>query len=331
MIIKTFEFQKLKKQNYNLYLFYGVNEGLKNDMISNNFTPDHNETIEKIDEKHALENQDEIISGLLNESFFTQNKILIISRCTDKIVSFVNILISKNIANCKIIFKAAELNNKSQLRKIFEKEKNVICTPFYADQKKTLTLITQEIFKKKKISVSQEVINYIVDRSSGDRGYLINELNKIFLYLGSEKKLDIETVSKLVNLTENHSFSELTDSCLLKDKKKMTNIINENAYSIEDCMVIIRTLLQKAKRVLKLRNNYDNTNNINVEISNFKPPIFWKDKETVKNQILSWKKTEIENIIIKISDVELLIKKNSNNSLNILYDFMMNIEKRINN
>ena len=150
MIIKTFEFQKLKKQNYNLYLFYGVNEGLKNDMISNNFTPDHNETIEKIDEKHALENQDEIISGLLNESFFTQNKILIISRCTDKIVSFVNILISKNIANCKIIFKAAELNNKSQLRKIFEKEKNVICTPFYADQKKTLTLITQEIFKKKK-------------------------------------------------------------------------------------------------------------------------------------------------------------------------------------
>ena len=134
-----------------------------------------------------------------------------------------------------------------------------------------------------------------------------------------------------MNLTENHSFSELTDSCLLKDKKKMTNIINENAYSIEDCMVIIRTLLQKAKRVLKLRNNYDNTNNINVEISNFKPPIFWKDKETVKNQILSWKKTEIENIIIKISDVELLIKKNSNNSLNILYDFMMNIEKRINN
>ena len=66
-----------------------------------------------------------------------------------------------------------------------------------------------------------------------------------------------------------------------------------------------------------------NNRNIDQTITNFKPPIFWKDKEIVKTQILNWSLKDIEKLIYKISDIELLTKKNSANSVNIISDFLL--------
>ena len=108
-----------------------------------------------------------------------------------------------------------------------------------------------------------------------------------------------------------------------KIKKKTINILNENNYSLDDCILIIRTFLIKSKRLLKLSENINNQNNIDEVVSSFKPPIFWKDKEIVKQQIKSWSNGNIGDLIFKINETELLIKKNSHNSINILSDFII--------
>ena len=99
--------------------------------------------------------------------------------------------------------------------------------------------------------------------------------------------------------------------------------MNENNYSLEDCILIIRTFLIKAKRLLKLNKGIDNKKNIDEVISAFKPPIFWKDKEVVKQQVKSWSYKNIENLIYEINETELLIKKNSASSVNILSNFII--------
>ena len=76
--------------------------------------------------------------------------------------------------------------------------------------------------------------------------------------------------------------------------------------------------------MLKLKESQSQTGNIDLTISSFKPPIFWKDKDIVKKQIQSWSDDEVKRIIYKISDLEILIKKNSNNSLNFVSDFVSN-------
>ena len=127
----------------------------------------------------------------------------------------------------------------------------------------------------------------------------------------------------LTNLAENYSVSELVDSCLSKNKKKTINILSENNYSLEDCMLIIRTFLIKSKRLLKLTREISDKNDINGAIAKFKPPIFWKDKEVVKQQMRNWSYDKVETLVYNTSAVELLIKKNSNNSINILSDFII--------
>jgi DNA polymerase-3 subunit delta len=327
MIIKAYEHQKIKKLNNKIFLFYGENDGYKNQVIKDVFIDDFKGNIERFDEVEILSNFENFISSLRNKSFFNELKLILIARATEKIIKLIDELLNKEINDIIIVLNAPTLEKKSKLRSIFEKEKNLICIPFYKDDNRTLSQLANNFFKKNKISISQEIINLIVERSSGDRINLNNELNKISLFLLSKEKINIEDVIKLTNLAENYSISELVDNCLSKNINKINKIFNENIFSVEDCILIIRTLLIKSKRLLEIKKIHSTNKNIEEVITNYKPPIFWKDKEIVIAQASKWTLKDTEKLIFKINDVELLIKKNYYNSLNIISDFVLNTAK----
>ena len=327
MIIKAYEHQKIKKLNNKIFLFYGENDGYKNQVIKDVFIDDFKGNIERFDEVEILSNFENFISSLRNKSFFNELKLILIARATEKIIKLIDELLNKEINDIIIVLNAPTLEKKSKLRSIFEKEKNLICIPFYKDDNRTLSQLANNFFKKNKISISQEIINLIVERSSGDRINLNNELNKISLFLLSKEKINIEDVIKLTNLAENYSISELVDNCLSKNINKINKIFNENIFSVEDCILIIRTLLIKSKRLLEIKKIHSTNKNIEEVITNYKPPIFWKDKEIVITQASKWTLKDTEKLIFKINDVELLIKKNYYNSLNIISDFVLNTAK----
>ena len=327
MIIKAFELEKLKKVNENFFLLYGDNQGLKNQVFEEVFTNDSKRKIQRFDENEILNNYDNFISSIINKSFFDESKLILILRVTDKIVKLVDDLINKNINDTTIVLNSVILEKKSKLRSKFEKEKNLVCVPFYRDDIKTLRQITNSFFLKNKISLSQEVINLIVERSRGDRINLMNELEKISLFMINKKKVNIEDIIKLTNLAENYSVSELADNCLLKNLNKVSKIFNENVFSVDDCMLIIRTLLIKSKRLLELKKIHNTNKNVEEIISSYRPQIFWKDKEIVKNQVFKWELDEAEKMIYKINKAELEVKQNYSNALNIVSDFVLNSAK----
>ena len=331
MIQKTFEINKINLNKYNFYLFYGENEGYKNEIIKNKFEKLYSNKVCRYDEKEVLEKKSEFFNSILTKSFFENDKLIIISRATDKIKDIIEEIFLKKIDDIKIILSASILEKKSKLRNYFEKNKDTICIAFYADTNQTLSGIAINFFRENKISLSQETINLIIERCKGDRENLNNELEKIENYAKSEKKISIEDILKLSNLANNYNASELTDNCLAKNTKKTANILNENNYSNEDCILIVRTLLTKAKRLLKLQEEVKKNKNIEQVITNFKPPIFWKDKEIVKQQINHWPLEKINNMIENINEIELLIKKNSTNSLNILSNFIISQSTTSNN
>tara|TARA_B100001939_G_C16712574_1_gene517705 strand:- start:224 stop:748 length:525 start_codon:yes stop_codon:yes gene_type:complete len=171
------------------------------------------------------------------------------------------------------------------------------------------------------------MINLLVERCRGDRENLNNELDKIESFSKNKKKILIEDIFKLSNLAENYSYSELCDQCLMKNLKRTNNILNENNYDNQDCIAIIRTMLLKVKRLVKLKEENLYEKNIDNIITNFKPPIFWKDKEVVKTQMKNWSLESAKKLLYELNDLELLIKRNLDNSLNILQDFIISKAK----
>ena len=331
MIIKSFELNKLELNDYKFYLFYGDNEGSKEETIKNIFEQNYLDKIYRYEEKEILDNIDNFFNSILTRSFFDNEKLIIINRATDKIRETVEGLIEKNPEDIKIILNSKNLEKKSTLRKIFEKEKSIICVPFYEDNNQTLNSIISLFFRNKKIPISQQLINVLIERSRGDRKNLNNELEKIDAYLLGKKNLNLEEIIKLTNLAENYNASELVDHSLAKNTRKTVTILNENNYSDEDNIIIIRTLLAKLKRLVKIHELVDEKNNIEQAVSASKPPIFWKDKPLVIQQIRSWKKEHLKDLIYKTNDIELLIKKNSTIAKNILSDFIINNSRKTNN
>ena len=321
MIIKTFEINKIQ-QDINFYLLYGKNEGLKSECI-NEIIKSTNSKILNYDEKEIQDDKEIFYENILSGSLFENKKIIIINRATDKIYDTISELIEKNISDVKILLNSGILEKKSKLRSLFEKKKNLICIPTYPDNIEILTKLASNFFKIEKISISQLNINLIVNKCSGDRNNLKNELEKIKIYSEKKKNITTEEILKLVNLSENYGYSELIDNCLAKNENKIVNILNENNFSNEDCIIILRTFLIKAKKILKLSIELEKNNDINKTITAAKPPIFWKDKELVKTQLLKWKPENIKKLIYLLNNIELKIKKNFNNSILIVTNFIL--------
>jgi len=321
MIVKSYDINKLNLKTFSLFLFYGKNQGLKNDALDI-LIKDKNK-ISSYDEKEILDNEDNFIENILSKSLFEQEKFIVIKRATDKILRIINTLDLKNIEDTTIILNGDNLEKKSKLRSFFEKDKKLVCVAFYPDNDQTLSKLAYNFLRDKKITISPSNINLIVNKCSGDREILINELKKVESFTKNGKKITSEVISKLINLSENHNISELIDSCLAQNKKKTISILNENNFSNEDCIMIIRSFIMKAKKLLNLSKTFETNKNIDFTISSAKPPIFWKEKEITKQQIYKWKPKNIKKLIYTLSETELLIKKNINNSINLITDFIL--------
>ena len=330
MISKFYEIEKYKgKINY--YLLYGENDGQKLDTIETNFNNFTKENTYKYSEREVLADTQIFFENLYTKSFFEKEKLIIISEITDKILGLIKEVMESKTQDVVIILLAKKLDKKSKLRNFFEKENKAVVVPNYEDTPQTLIIIAKKILHQNKLNLSQEYLNFIIERAQGDRINLKNELKKIIDFCRGKKKIEFNDILKLTNLSENYDASELVDNCLIKNKKKTLNILNENIPSTDDNILILKTFLYKLKRLRKLRLNFNEEKDIEKVVNSFKPPIFWKDKEIIKKQINIWKLNDIEEFIIDLNNTESLIKKNPQVSNQIINNMILdNLDKGIN-
>jgi len=323
MIVKSHELSRFDKKNTNYYLFYGSNLGLIEETISKIFKPIFSKNIVYHDETEILNNTDQFKEAIFNKSFFENDKFIIINRASNKILDLIKEIIESQIEDIKIIIKAGVLEKKSKLRSYFEKEKDVVATPFYEDNYQSLSLIIQNFLRVEKINISNENINLIIERSKGNRTNIYNELEKISSYLRSKKNINLQDLLKLTNLAEDYNVSELVEQCLSKNVKKTVNILNENNQNTDENILILRSFLGKLKRLKILKINLENTRNIDEVIASAKPPIFWKEKNLVKQQLNNWSLKDIKFLLNTVNDLELIIKKNNQISNYVTNNFIL--------
>jgi len=324
MIVRSLDLKKNLKGNKN-FLLHGINSGLINQTIDDTLKPNFSKNVYNYEEQEILSNPDQFKEDVFNKSFFEEDKLLIINRASDKIKNILEEIIEKRIDDLIIIVKSGILEKKSKLRNFFEKEKKAIAVAYYEDGYRELNSIIQKFFYEKKVKISSQSANILIERSNGNRIYLMNELDKISSYLLNKKKIDYEEICKLTNLSENHKISDLTDHALANNKLKTLNIINENILTSEDCVLILKNFLYKIKRLQKLKRNLKGNKNIENVVLSYKPPIFWKERDIIKNQLKIISIDKLNILSIKINNLEKLIKENSKISGILLYNFVLEL------
>ncbi len=323
MILKFFELKEKNIKENKYFLLYGSNKGLIEETIEKKIKPQLTNNIQRYEENEIIKDIDNFKEDISNKSFFDNEKLIIIYRVTNKIFKIIEEVVEKKINDISIILVSEFLEKKSKLRIFFEKSNNTICIPFYEDNLQTLNILTTNFLKEKKISLSQQNINLLVEKCRGDRMNLFNELEKIENFSKNKKKIDTTDILRLINLSENFDYAELVDNALAKNQKKTLYILNENNFANEDSILIARIFINKLKRLLKIHSEVKAKKNIESAISSFKPPIFWKEKDIVKKQIMNWSDDKLRELIVKVNDLELQIKKHPYSSTNLVTNFIL--------
>ena len=323
MILKYFELNQKTISNRKYFLLYGNNKGLIEETVNNQLKSILPKNIHNYEETEVLKNSNDFKESIFNKSFFEKEKLIIIQRVSDKLLSIIEEIIEKKTDDISFILISEILEKKSKIRGLFEKNKNTVCIPFYEDNNQTLSKIVKNFLKEININLSQQDINIIVERSRGDRINLNNELEKIKNFSLGKKKISVNEILKLTNLAENYKISDLVDNSLANNKFKTLSILNESNLNSEDCILILRIFLAKLKRLLKIKSELVDNDNIEKVLSNYKPAIFWKEKEILKQQIKVWSYEKIKDLIIKTNEIEYTIKRNPTISVYIVVDFVL--------
>lgn len=315
MIYKSYLIeQNINLIDKNLFLFYGENLGLQQDLKKKIRNNNKDKLLLNFSQEEILKNEDQFFNEVINISLFEDKKVYFINQANDKILKIIEDIETK-ISEQSIFLFSDILDKRSKLRNYFEKSKNAGIVPCYADNQISIKKIVMDKLKGFN-GLSPENINMIIENCNLDRIKLNNELSKIITYFDN-KNLETEKLIALLNIDINDDFNLLKDEALNGNKLRTNKLIGvsvleeqKNFYYIN----LINQRLHKLAEIIVLAKN----NTFEMALDKIKPPIFWKEKANFLYQAKKWNLIKIKKILNKSYDLEIKVKSDPTIKKNVL-------------
>jgi len=312
MLLKSQELNLKKKDFFKgkIVLLYGENQDLikdLNEQILIKFKDEHK--IQKnIFEEDIIKDPQNIINYYLNGSLFDENKnILVIKNCSDKIIETIN-KIKNSIDENTIIINSEVLLKNSKLRQFGEYDKLAVCIPCYQETKLDIKRFLTQQLQINKIQLPDKQIEIIINSSSLKRSKIKEVIEKLNLYKNSEKITDkaIDEICTDMDLKKN---DEIIDILLSKNEKNINEFISNMSNYEKNFIEIIIILRSFIIKILDIQKNNKNFS-IDERIEKYKPTIFWKDKDRIKNILKIWNTNSLEKFLSNLNIIETEFKRN---------------------
>ena len=310
MIFKSYVLEQNLKSigDCKIILFYGENQGLKEEFKKN--IKEANKNNEKLNllQDEIIKNENLLINEISNKSLFNDKKIIFIDQVNEKIINIIEKM-AEDVSDEKIVIFAGNLDKKSKLRSYFEKSKLCGIVACYQDNEITIKkIITNKLSDYQ--GLSTQVINFIIQNTGLDRSKVNNEIEKIkscFL----EKKINLEKIDLLLNIKTNDDFNKLKDEALKGNKIKTNKLLADTVFEPENNIYYLNSINQRINKLYEIEKMKQNNSNTETLVSSLKPPIFWKDKPVLIEQTNKWNENKIKKALEKTYTVELQIKTGS--------------------
>ena len=311
MILKSYIIEKDLNilDKYQAVLMYGENEGIKDDVRNELKAKNKNSEIINFFENEIIKNKNILYESINNRSLFSEKKIIFIQFATDKILNEIIESLEKKSVDTKIVIIADNLDRKSKLRTLFEKEKKLAVFACYQDNDRSLIdYINKELAGYK--GVTGELVNMMISNSGYNRKIIQNELLKIKNFF-LEKIIKKNQLLEILNIKNDIGFDEIRDNALIGRKNKINKLLSETSILNEESFFYINNLNYRVLKLIEIKKMNEVFNSYEQTLEKIKPPIFWKDKSIYLEQLKKWNLEKLNRAADKIGETEVLIRKNS--------------------
>ena len=323
MILKSYllENNPNNLNQYNSILFYGENNGLKDDFKEKINILNKDAEVITFYQEDILKDNNILINNIVNESLFNSKKIIIINEANDKILVSLEEVLEKVNENIKIFIFCNLLDKKSKIKNSFEKDKSFAIIPCYQDTERTLINYINNTLKNYK-GLTGEIINLVIENSNLDRRTIKNEIKKI-KRLFVDKIIDKKKLIELLNFRLDNNFENIRDATILGDKEKVNKLMGEMEFHESDTFMYINQLYIRFNRLIEIKQIEKTTKDNELAMESIKPKIFWKEKPIYSKQSRKWDLDRLKITLSRISNTELLMKTNSAIRNEILLKFLL--------
>jgi len=301
MQIKPLDLERFDLEKERFFLIYGENQDLINELNGVLIKKFGEKKFKNFYQQDLVDNIEILMNYINTENLFEETNLILIKQCSDQIVRIIENIKNINLKK-KIILNAGVLFKNSKLIKYFN-EKNHIMIACYEDNKIDLRKYLENKLKEKKIKLQNNQIESIIFFSNNNRSKITDIIEKLeVLQLTNkpvnneiienliEKKLDFKLVDIMQRTTFDVNALEILSS---KDSNPVETVIN------------LKNFLLKILKILE--QNKDQ--NVDYAVDNYKPAIFWKDKDKIKKTLKYWKIADLNKLLIKLNNLETSYKK----------------------
>jgi DNA polymerase-3 subunit delta len=330
MILKSYIVEKNFNilNNYQAILLYGENDGIKDEIKSKLKKVNKKSEVINFFESEIIKNKDILYENIVNDSLFTEYKIIFIQLATDKILNEITECLEKYNEKIKIFIFSENLEKKSKLRNLFEKKKELAVLACYEDNEITLiNYVNKELEGFK--GLTRELINLIITNSGFNRKIIQCEIVKIKSFF-LENKIIKKDLLEILNIKNNTRFEEMRDNVLNGKKDKLNSLFSETDLPNEESYFYLNNINYRILNLIEIKKKKEASSSYENVLENFKPPIFWKDKPIYIQQLKKWSLKQLYKAANEILDAEILMKKNSQIRNDILIkNLMISLSKRV--
>ena len=329
MILKSYIVERniSALKDYQATLLYGENIGIKDDIKEAIKSANIQSEILTFFEED-ITNNNILYENVSNQSLFSQSKIILIEEASDKIFNQITECLEKENKEIQIYIFANNLDKKSKLRSFFEKNKKLGIFACYEDNERTLINYINTRLNDYK-GLTGEIVNLIINNSNSNRKIIKNELVKIKDFF-VEKKLKKDQILELLNIKNDTGFDDIRDKALMGEKVKINKLLSETEILNDEAFFYLNNLNYRILRLYEIKKiSGDERNNYEDILESVRPTIFWKDKPIMNLQLQKWSQKKLEEIIVKIGETEILMKKSSSlrNDI-IIKDLIINLTNK---
>lgn len=312
MILKSYLVEQnvdiLKK--YSLTLMYGENDGIKDDIKEVLESKSKDAEIFNLFQDEIQKDEETLLQKITDDSLFNEKKLIFIYDVTDKIFSTIEHIVENTKKNIKIYLLSSQLDKKSKLRSLFEKNINLAIIPCYQDSDRTLGVYINDKLKSYK-GLTPECLRLIIENSHLNRQIIKSEIIKIKAYF-KDKKINKADLESILNVKISNDFDQIRDAALAGNKLKINKLMGEIDFMTDDNYYYLNSLSYRITKLIEVKNIDDDIKNCDLILDSLKPKIFWKDKPAFIEQLKKWDLEKLKKASNVIGKTEALMKKETN-------------------
>jgi len=321
---KADNFIKSPDKNLVAALIYGPDTGLvsqRAELVAKNIVEDISNPFNVVDlDSDSLKDEPTIINDEMSAISFMGGKRLIrLRNVGNEVLPYIKDCLSdadiSQSEHCFLLITAGNLK-AGGLRKFFEDGKNIAAIPCYVDDNRSLYGYASELLRSKNVTFSNDVITYIAEHCRGDRMIVVSEIEKLLIYIGDKKRIELEDVELCIGKTTEATIDDICQAVASGNQRKLSSNIQKAFNQGIMPIVIIRSLYKYLTRIHITVANMEKGDSVDSAIKKLYPPVFFKQMPIMKQEVHRWSKKDsssLWSVIENLYQAEIDCKNTSQN------------------